>query len=316
MPDSAAAKALRMADAFGRLAPDAGLRVRPARELLASDPLERLVPIRLLGEGLLGLVDGRSPPLSPIVLFFDRQGGGEGTQAARNALEALAERWRGVSFIHVALNTPARGAGTLVRNALVSAGARVGVAVHVVAHDRSATALASGEASVEDLMDGCDPVIVYAPGGAAGLEPPDRFPRSDAVLARAQLAVLSFPDPEALVSELPRLRAALATNRRLHAIRFDVEVEDGGAYALLGSAIIGPVDDADERLWVLVDNARRRCWRALVVPLSAHGPAGDPLVCPCRAAVERSLAPCATVLRVVPSGAKLVVLARGRRTLA
>ncbi|HUT78570.1 MAG TPA: hypothetical protein VM285_12830, partial [Polyangia bacterium] len=88
------------------------------------------------------------------------------------------------------------------------------------------------------------------------------------------------------------------------------EGEDGRGE--LGHTVLADPGDARERLWVLLDNARRLRYRVLVEPMLRSLPAGDPLVCPCRTLIEESLHESLVVDRIVPAGGQILVAGRGR----
>jgi hypothetical protein len=159
-------------------------------------------------------------------------------------------------------------------------------------------------------------VITFAPSGSAGLIPrEDRRP--DPLLARSHAAVLSFPDPESLVAGLPGLAESVERDPGMDALRFWARVgRESGADGDLGRCVLGPGGDAAERLWVLLDNAKRHRYRILAEPMLDGLPSGDPLICPCRALIESDLLPGLRVERVVPAGDRLVAVGSGEQTAA
>jgi hypothetical protein len=102
----------------------------------------------------------------------------------------------------------------------------------------------------------------------------------------------------------------------LDALRFWVEVEADGAYTELGHTVLGDRGDAPERLWVLLDNARRQRYRIVIEPMCDGLPTGISLVCPCRTVLEQGLLPELVIGRVVRAGNRLVAVGSGRETLA
>jgi hypothetical protein len=291
-------------------------RQRLSRRLLRQDPMERLVQTRLLGEGAAMLIRDMRVSANPVVLFMDRMGGGDGARAAEGLISLIAGQWPGFTLIHVAFATPDRGAGILVRNAVVRAGAEHGVTVYVVAHDRPAEGLRVTDESAHSLTAGCDLVVTFSPGGAAGLARRDIGPLDDPLLAMSHLAVLSYLDPESAVAQLPVFGQILESEPSVNALRFWLQIATDGSYQDLGSAVLGAGGDAQERLWVLLDNAKRHCYRMLIEPLSKGLPVGDPLCCPCRRAIEEEIGRMARLSRIVPVGNRLVAVARGQFVLS
>jgi hypothetical protein len=312
--EPAGAAADRLARALQSISPQSARRGRLARRLLGrGDPFDGLVPARLLDEGFARTLEAVVPDSRCLVVAFDRLGGAEGAAASTGLLRILAARCTDASFVHVAFNTPSRGIGALIRAGLTRTGAELGIPVEVVAHDRPAWALKAAPREVDDLFAGIDVAIVFAPQGAAGLVgDPEAESRRDPLLERTHLAVLSFPDPEALVADLDRFAAILAEEPGIDSVRFWVQAEDASGRRELGHALLADPGDALERLWVLLDNARRHRYRVLVEPMARGLPAGDPLVCPCRTAVQDGLRQVLEIERVVAAGGRILVTGRGR----
>ncbi len=290
-------------------------RQRLGRRLLLPDPLEKLVPVKLLQEGVAQLIENLQLDPHPVVLFMDRTGGGEGARAAASIMPLIADRWPGFVLVHISFATPSQGLGTLVRNTLVMSGGDLGVTVYVVAHNRPVEGLKLSAADADRLVAECDLVISFSPGGAAGLAPVQQCVEKDLLLAKSHLAVLSYPDPEAVVAQLPTYKATLSAESSIDALRFWVQVEDEGSFEDLDYTVLGEQGDAEERLWALIDNARRRCYRVLVEPLNKGLPVGDSLHCPCRTEIAKVLASSGHLSRIVPAGSRLVAVARGCDTL-
>ena len=314
--DKAGAVAGAFADGLRHIEETWTKRQRIVRALLRSDPLERLVPEKLLFEAAFEHLTHRDVPNSPLVVLMNRSGHGDGARIAGGLLPMLAEHWRGISFVHVSFSTPSRGLGALVRGLLVKAGADCGIDVHVVAHNRPVEGLRLSLEDAAELVGAADLVISFASGGGAGLAVKDRMLDTDLLLSRSHISVLSYPDPEALVGDLPAFQQVLGREPDLQLLRFSVQaLGDEGRFQDAGCATLGPDGDAEERLWSLIDNARRRVYRVLVEPMSADAPQGDPLICPCRALIKSSLAPSAVVTKIVPAGSRLVAVARGNATI-
>jgi hypothetical protein len=312
MQDGSPADPKALARAIESISKEWTARQRLARRLLAPDALERLVPSKLLSETLGAALEVRPAPGQPSVLIMDRGGGGDGAKNTAALLPLVAARWPGARVVHAAFATP-RGVGILIKGVVAEAGAACGIAAEAVGGDGPVEGLRLCASDEESLVGGFDLVVTFAHSGAAGVTTRDLSLQGDPLLARSHAAVLSYPDPEGLVAELDRLEQAIEVEPGLDAVRFWVEAEDAGEFETLGYTTLGKGGDARERLWVLIDNAKRRRWRALVEPMHNGLPAGDPLVCPCRAVIETRLAGDARVVRVVPAGRLLVVVAEGLR---
>ena len=219
------------------------------------------------------------------------------------------------SLVLVSFSTPDPGIAALIRSSLTQKGAEHGVSVHVVAHNRPFCGLALPEERVDDLVCGSDLAITFAASGSAGLLGEEQPGAEDHLLARSHLGVLSYADPESAVAELPRYEQLLEKERALSAIRFRIQVEAEGSFEDFGAATLGPDGDAKERLWVLLDNARRRRYQLLIEPLRGGAPVGGPLLCPCQTVVKERLGASAMLEKVVPAGATFVAVAKGKRTL-
>lgn len=301
------------------LAPrEIALGERKARRLLVSaGAFDRFVPERLLLEALSLHLENAGLEREPIVLFLDFAGGGDGARAAASIIALLGTQGLGAAFVHAAGGTP-RGLGALVRTSLVSAGAGAGILVDVVAHDTPLGAVEIPGAQLAALASECALVVSYAPGGVGAL----LGRRAEGLLGLSHVGVVTFPDPESFVADLGALGRAIDDEPGMDGALFRVEVEAGDAgetpgFVELGRCTLGPPDgDAGERLWQLIDNAKRRRYRIVVEPTAAGRPVAAPLVCPCRRVLERGSLPGMSVSRIVPSGSRLVAVGRGRATLA
>lgn len=290
-------------------------RQKTARRLIQPDPLERLIPSKLLAEGLGHLLKDMALPSRPVILFMDRLGGGDGARASASLMPMIGKFHKGASFVHVSFATPYGGLGTLVRTVLKHAGANHAVDVQVVIHNRPAEGLAPNVEDTNWLLSKADLVITFAPAGVAGLRPIDS--KRDLLLERSHLAVLSYPDPEALVAELPALYAIIKKEPSVDAIKFSMQIQgDQGEFTDLDHTTLSEDGDAEERLWVLLENARHHCYRVLMEPMYHGTPTGDPLVCPCGTLIKSSIASVASVTKVIPAGTRLVAVARGKQTFS
>ena len=246
---------------------------------------------------------------------MDRLGGGDGAHAAGGLIRAIGERLVGASFTHVSFSTPSRGLGALLRGNLTRAGAESSVLVDVVAHNRPAEGLVMTEEEADTILAGYHLVITYAPSGAAGLLPLSGG-RADPLVVRSHVAVLAFPDPESLVADLPTMTAAVEAEPAMDSVRFWAMIADeDNAATDLGRCVLGRGGDARDRLWVLLDNARRRLYHFVAEPMLDDLPAGDPLVFPCRRLLESGFVEGLTIGRVVPAGNRLLVVGSGKLVL-
>jgi hypothetical protein len=290
----------------------------PRRLLGKGDAFDRIAPTQLLIEAVERGLESAKLARDPVVLFLDfGGGGGDGMRCAAAVIGLLGAKRLGGAFVHVSANTPARGLGALVRTSLVDAGAGAGISVDVVAHAKPLGAAALTHGELAEIAERCALTVSLASGGTAALLGADDVP----LLEISNVCALSTPDPEALVGDLPALSAAVGEGSGMDGVSFRIEVEaEGGAgsapLAELGRCAIGPPeDDARERLWQLLDNAKRRRYRAIVTPTHGGLPAGAPLVCPCRGVLERGGHAGVSTARIVPSGNRLVAVGRGRKTL-
>lgn len=317
MSDRATSAATLFSQALTNIHPRATERQRIARQLLASpDPFDRVVPTRLLGEAAAQFLAEATPPARPLTVFLDRLGGGDGVRAAASLIGVIGDAWPRGNFVHVAFATPSRGVGALVRANLTRTGADAGVVVDVVAHNRPAEGLRLSAQDVEQLVGQCDLLVTYAPGGIAGLMDFGTERPVDRLLARSQVTICSFPDPEALVADLAALGEVVDREPGIDALRFWVEVESDGEFAELGHTSLGAGGDSHERLWVLLDNAKRQRYRIVLEPMRDGLPIGATVLCPCQTVLESGLLPEMVVRRVVKAGSRLVAVGRGRETLA
>jgi hypothetical protein len=315
MQDPATSTVSAFSKALDSISPSRTDSQRATRRLLSKDPLEQIIPGKLLEEGTGRLLTDQPLPDNPVVLFMDRGGGKEGTKTAQRLIPLIGKHCSNSSFIHVAFSTPARGIGTLIRNTLLKTGAEHGVSVYVAAADRPFRGLKISGRNADELTEHCTLAISFAPSGSAGLVRPETPGLEDHLLRQSHLSVLSYQDPESVVAELTTFERTIQDEQTIDGIRFWVQVEQNGTFEDLGVTDLGPGGHAKARLWALIDNARRQRYRVLVEPRQGGLPAGDPLVCPCQTVIERTVGQMASVERIVPAGATLVALARGQKTL-
>ena len=311
--DRAFEAARAFADALRSISPTWVSKYRVTRRFLARDPLERLVPERLVLEGVERLLSERPGLNAPLVVFMNRGGHGDGARLATGLLPIIARHWREVSVVHVSFNTPDRGLGALVRGVLTKTGAEHGIRAHAVAYNRPAQGLKLSDNDVVRLVGEAALVVSFASDGEAGLVPVASLCNREPLLAVSHLCVLSYPDPEGLVAELTHFERVIVQEPNVDAIRFWVQVQESdGTFEDLETALLGRDGNAATRLWPLIENARRRPYRVLVEPIYNNLPVGAPLVCLGRGVIERSLGPSCQVQKIVPAGSRLVAEATGR----
>ena len=256
-----------------------------------GDSLEKMIDASLLREALATFLEKRTLPPAPVIVFMDRRGGGEGVRVSSDLLMLLAAHTQNAQYVHVSFVTPAGGVGTLLRSALARKGADCGILVDVVAHKRPAEGMRLTPDEADALVKDCDLVITFAPEGTAGLIFSADDTRShaayDELLTRSHINVLSFPDPEHVVADLARYEQIIAERPGFKHIRFWVQIREGDdAWATLGQCLLGAGGDAKERLWVLVDNAKRHLYRILAEPVARDVAVGAPLIYPCKGLLE------------------------------
>lgn len=317
MTDPATLTASLLSNALQNVPSSCTEKQRIARQLLrGADPFERFVPAKLLLESLKDHLERRRLPKRPVILFMDRLGGGDGARAALPIIDALGKRFRGASFIHASFATPSRGLGSLLRGNLTRSGAEHGVLVDVVSYNRPAEGLELDSEQVEAIHSECDLMITYSPSGSGGLLPYPAHPTGDPLLALSHVCVLSFPDPESSVADIPGYHTVVEAEPGLDSLLFRMQVTDEHEQLEeLGRCTLGPDGDAEDRLWVLLDNAKRRRYHLLVEPMFAGHPAGAPIHCPCRTLLKRGLINDVSVNRIVPAGNRLLAVAMGKETL-
>lgn len=282
-----------------------------------SDKLEKMVDGSLLREALGKYLETFALPQSPVIVFMDRRGGGEGVKISSEVLEILSQKYKGAQYVHVSFVTPAGGVGTLLRSALVRKGAECGVLVDVIAHKRPAEGMALDAAQADQLVEDCDLVITFAPEGTAGLIFKSGDAHSskahDELLARSHISVLSFPDAEHVVADLSRYEQIVSQRPGFNHIRFWVQVKEADGYATLGQCTLGEGGDAHERLWVLLDNAKRHVYRILAEPIARDVAVGVPLVYPCRTLLESHPFLGIEPDKIVQAGSDIVMVAHKAR---
>lgn len=287
---------------------------RIARLLPGTDLMERLIPEKLLYEVLETLLRQKKELSSPLVIFMNRGGHGDGARSAPGLTSLLAAHYKNPRLLHVSFNTPKGGLGALVRSAVAKSAAEHDIEAAVSIHNLPVERLTLSERDVDEMLGAASLVISYAASGTSAVMPRERISALDPLLSHSHAAVLSFPDPEGLPGDLPRLEALVAHEPNFSSLRFWVQVVDGEKVDDLGVATLSRNGggDAHTRLWQLIENARRRPYRVLVEPSADGVPSGFPLVCPCRSLLTaHNFIPSVRVLKVVPVGSTLAVTAVG-----
>jgi hypothetical protein len=275
-----------------------------------GDSLEKIVDASLLREALAHRLEKEPLPPSPVIVFMDRRGGGEGVKISSDLIELLSKNSRNAQYVHVSFVTPAGGVGTLLRSALARKGAEFGILVDVVAHKRPAEGMCLSAEAADALVKDCDLVITFAPEGTAGLMIQAEDTR-DELAARSHINVLSFPDPEHVVADLERYEKVMAERPGFKHIRFWVQIWENDVWHTLGQCILGAGGDARERLWVLLDNAKRHIYRVMAEPLARDVAVGEPLVFPCKGLLSSASISLFGVrpTRIVQAGTDVIMVA-------
>lgn len=277
-----------------------------------ADELEKMVDSSMLREAVAKYLDNHPLPNAPIIVFMDRRGGGDGVKISSDLLEIISAKCSCAQYVHVSFVTPQGGVGTLLRSALVRKGAECGILVDVVAHKRPAEGMRISTDEADALVADCDLVITFAPEGTAGLI----YPSDDAhdeLIARSHLSVLSFPDAEHIVADLVRYEQIISQRPGFKHIRFWIQVKEAQGYTTIGQCTLGTGGDAHERLWTLVDNAKRQLYRVLAEPIARDVSVGIPLVYPCKRLLESS--PFFGIIpdKIVQAGSDIIMVAhRGK----
>ena len=101
MSDPALSTIAAFSKALQDISPEWTKKQRASRGLLVADPLEELVPVKLLKEGLGQFLDRTTPGRSPFILFMDRAGGRAGLRATLELLPFLGTKRPGLTLIFV-----------------------------------------------------------------------------------------------------------------------------------------------------------------------------------------------------------------------
>jgi hypothetical protein len=312
-------EAAEAAEAFSRIsdvhtARDTALQ-QVVRLLSSADPLERLIPEKLLYESVLHRLRQGAFPESPLVVFINRGGHGDGARVSAGLTALLAEHLKNPSLLHVSFNTPKGGLGALVRIAVSEAAAASNIGAIVSAHNLQVERLPLTRDDIDAVLGRASLVISYAASGNPCITTVSQPCMQDLLLEHSHTTVLSFLDPEGLVGELPRIEAQLSREPSLAGIRFWVQTVDNGRIETLGGATLGRTvqNDAPSKLWPLIENARRRPYRVSVEPIRATGEAlGGAAVCPCLSLLkEHGFIPSVRVRKSVPAGSRFAIFAEG-----
>ena len=272
-----------------------------------NDSLEKMVDSSLLREAVAKYLEKCPLPASPVIAFMDRRGGGEGVRISSDILEMLSQQTQNAQYVHVSFVTPAGGVGSLLRGALARKGADCGILVDVVAHKRPAEGMRLSPAEADGLVADCDLVITFAPEGTAGLIFQSDDGR-DELLARSHISVLSFPDPEHVVADLDRYEQIVTERPGFNHIRFWVQTWDDNAWTTLGQCMLGKGGDARQRLWKLVDSAKRHVYRILAEPIAREIAIGVPLIYPCKGLLESRRFHGIVAEKIVQAGSDIIMV--------
>jgi hypothetical protein len=300
--------ARRFAAALETISPKWQAKQNKSRHLAnISDSLERMVTGSILREALTKYLDSHVLAEKPQIVFMDRKGGGKNMKTIESVIELLGSRLKGCSFIHIAFATPPKGVGTLLGSSLARKGAESGVAVEVVAQNKPAEGLEFTIEQTEELLQEASLVITYAPDGIAGLLPMNAE-SPDPLIKASHLCVLTFPDPEHVVADLPRYEEVIAQRPGFNKIRFKVQTaEKNREFKTLDFCTLSANGDAHEKLWRLLDNARRLNYRLLAEPIAHDVPVGRPLYCPCKALLKSTSRIGTKIDKIIPAGSDLVL---------
>ena len=297
---------------------DTSIRTFKTRYLLNSEfdklqgeDFERIVDSSLLRESVAKTLDKFRSYKGPVVLLMDRKGGGQGSKVAADIITLLGKYPRSI-LIYVPFVTPPHGVGTLIQSSLSRTGADYGVLVDVVSANIPAKGLHFTREQAERLVEKVDIVITYAPEGSAGLIPFEEM-KIDNLIAVSHINVLSYPDADYVVADLPRYEQIISKRPGFNHIEFSVEVVNDGKIEQLGRCLLGKGGDAADRLWVLMDNARRQEYRVLAVPVAHNEFIDDPLFCPCETLLKKHIGQSIKVDKLVNGGNSLVVSGKGIR---
>jgi hypothetical protein len=290
-------------------------RQNKTRDLLTSfDAMEEMISASLLRETVARHFSQHTTAgTAPVVLFMDRKGGKAGGHTSGTIISLLATLATEISYVHIGFNTPPRGIGTLLQSSLMRKGTEHGVVVDVVSSTAPAEGLSWPDVQIRELLESATLIITYAPEGSAGLIPFEP-PGVDPLIARSHINVLSFPDPEYSVADLPRYEAIVAKRPEFKHIRVWIQILEEGRWNTLGHCVIGSGGDASTRLWQFIDNAKRHPWRLLLEPMAHDLPTGVPLHCPSRTVLTDHFPTGLRIDRVVTAGNNVVLVGSGERT--
>ncbi|MCU0664321.1 MAG: hypothetical protein MUC50_18580 [Myxococcota bacterium] len=285
------------------------------RPLLRPDPMERVVTAKLLREAVARALEHHSFREGAGMLLVDCLGGSEGARAASALIPVIEEKLHGASLVHLSCATKGRGVARLIERMLRALVPGLPATIDVLSTPSS---IEEASEALAAFSPQTDVLVLIAPLGAAGL----LTWTSDSVglgelVRRARVSVLTYPDPESLVAALPTMERELARSSVTAKLSIELYLDTPEGETLLGKATVGPGGDAGQRLWVLLDNARRHRYLAKIVPLRENDePCGHALYCPCRTLLEHRLIGPGAGVRIIPCGGLLVVVAEGRDTLS
>ncbi|MBN2801890.1 MAG: hypothetical protein JXR91_02230 [Deltaproteobacteria bacterium] len=270
---------------------------------------ERLADSSLLKESLKKTFKQLNDKNSPVVLFMDRKGGSEEVKVAESVIELLSVFEKSL-LIYMPFITPRGGLGTLMQSALARKGASAGVLVDVVPVNMLARGLHITLEQAKNIVSEVDIAITYAPEGFAGLMPYENE-LEDALVSVSSLNILSFPDGEYTVADIPRFKDVIEKRPSFNHIEFTVELIKNGSVTEHGRALLGEGGDAEQRLWTLLDSAKREQYMVLATPVVHGVPVGEPLFMPCESLLKEHLSKRIEIDKIVKAGNSLIAVGRG-----
>jgi hypothetical protein len=283
------------------------------RPLLRPDPMERVVTSKLLREAVAKALEHHSFREGANMLLVDCLGGSEGARAASALMPVVEQKLREASLVHLSCGTKGRGVARLIERMLRALVPGLPATIDVLSTPAS---IEEASPRLGELSSLIDMLVLMAPLGAAGLTWTSDGLGMGELLRQARVSVLTYPDPESLVAALPTMERELSRSKQMASLRVEFHLDTSHGLVSLGAAIVGPGGDAGQRLWLLLDNARRHRYVATIVPLGPDDmPCGRALACPCRTLLENRLVVPGAGVRIIPCGGLLAVVAEGRGTL-
>lgn len=272
----------------------------PAIWWLQRGGLDAIVEQHFCNESLaLALDEAELPPRSLLVVDLSGTGRGAAVWAGR-ALALLAEHDPAPAVTVALPATRWAGRGQLIERHLEQAAAMAGLTPEVLSGPASAKRSAPKDDERRLVREAFDLIVVLCLGGAAGLDAPWPAHPARPWLELADLAVLSFVDPDSLPGDLPRLTAPPAPPARLR-----IELLRDAEADLVGELELDDSEETRLQLPLLIETARRHPWRAVITPPDEQP--GTALSCPGDTGARAA---------VTPMHARRVVIAGRTRLVA